>query len=153
MFGGRWVLVLGLLTVLSAHLCLVCPAAAQPPGPAEDQDGPEAIVQVAVADLTVQGEQSPEELRQAIVAVLPAVAACLQGEYQRLGKVPAKITLRFNLSGSGKVVWTKLIDPPLKSLDTCLAKALASLRLPATGTTLSRATVVLECRSDHLLTP
>lgn len=153
MSEGRWILLILLLPVLMVGTCQVRPSAAQQPGQPEESGQPEAILQVSVADLKVQGDYTPEAVQEAFKAVLPAVAACLQGAYQRLGKVPAKLTLRFNLSGSGKVVWTKLVDPPLQSLEACLSKALAALRLPASGSTLSRATVVLECRSDHLLMP
>ncbi len=153
MSKGRWILLILLLSVLLVSSCQVWPSAAQTLGQPEESGRPEAILQVSVAELKVQGDYPPEAVREAFTAVLPAVATCLQGEYQRLGKVPAQLTLRFNLSGSGKVVWTKLVDPPLKSLEACLGKALGSLQLPAAGTTLSRATVVLECRSDHLLQP
>jgi len=153
MSGGRWILLLLLLSVLMVGTCQVRPSSAQLPGQSEESAQPEALLQVTVADLKVQGDYAPETVKEAFTAVLPAIAVCLQGEYQRLGKVPAKLTLRFNLSGSGKVVWTKLVDPPLQSLEACLGKALAALRLPPAGSPLSRATVVLECRTDHLLVP
>lgn len=153
MFRKRRVIIIWLLAVLTGVFWQVGLAAGQVPGDGEESNQPEVIIQVTLAELQVQGEQEPEAVREGFSAILPALAACLQGEQRRLGKVPARLTVRFNLSGSGKVVWTKLTDPPLKSLEACLGKALASLRLPPTGTSLSRATAVLECRTDHLLTP
>lgn len=153
MSGRRQVLIFLLLAVAIGSIFPLWPSKAQLPGQPEDEGQSEAILRVAVAEVRVQGEQAPEAIKEALPAVLPALAACLQSEYQRLGKLPAKITLRFNLSGNGKVVWTKLIDPPQKSLDICLGKAMSALRLPPAGNDLSRVTVVLECHFDHLLAP
>ena len=131
--------------------CLVLPVAAQVQPEEESQHGP--ILRVAVGDLTVQGEQTPAAVREALTAVLPALADCLQAEYQRASKVPTRIMLRFNLSGNGKVVWGKVIDPPLKSLDACVGKVLPQIQLSPTGSTISRVTVILEPKLDHLLAP
>ncbi|MGQ9920743.1 MAG: hypothetical protein ACUVRZ_05375 [Desulfobacca sp.] len=153
MSQGRWIFLLVLLSVLMASTCQIRPAVAQGAEQLEPSGQPETIMQVLVAELQVQGDYASETVQEALTAVLPAMAVCLEGEYQRHGNVPAKLTVRFNLSGSGKVVWTKLVDPLRQSLEVCLAKALAALRLPPAGTTLSRVTLVLACRTDHLLQP
>jgi hypothetical protein len=64
-----------------------------------------------------------------------------------------KIMLRFNLNSNGKVVWSKVVDPPLKSLEVCISKALLQMQSPPAGNTLSRVTILLEARIDHLLAP
>jgi hypothetical protein len=61
--------------------------------------------------------------------------------------------LRLNLGSNGKVVWSKLIDPPLKSLEACLIKVLPQMKLPPAGTALSKVTVTLEAKLDHLIIP
>jgi hypothetical protein len=140
-----------LVMMLLTTICLVLPVSAQVQPGEEALPGP--ILRVAVGDLTVQGEQTPAAVREALTAVLPVLADCLQAEFQRAGKVPTKIMLRFNVGGNGKIVWCKVIDPPLKSLEACMCKVLPQMQLPATGTTISRATVTLESRLDHLLAP
>jgi hypothetical protein len=153
-FGSFRLIVMIIITV-----CLVLPVSAQiqPGEEAQVQPGEEAqpgpILRVAVVDLKVQGEQAPDVVREAFTAVLPALVDCLQTEYQRGGKIPPRIMLRFNVGGNGKVVWCKVIEPALKSLDACICKVLPQLQLPATGATISRATVILDSRLDHLLTP
>jgi hypothetical protein len=140
-----------LITLIFITFCLALPVSAQvQPG---EEAKPEPILRVAIADLQVQGEQSADEVRQALTAVLPAVVDCIQAESQRSGKVPTSIMLRFNLGSNGKVVWYKVIDPPLKSLDTCVGKVLPQIQLPPSGTRLSRVTVVLTAKLDHLLAP
>jgi hypothetical protein len=129
------------------------PAWAQVPGQEEEWDGSEPLLQVAIVELTVQGEQPPEAVREAVAAILPSMAACLRGAQEKAAKIPARLTLRFNLSGSGKVVWVKLVDPTDKNLENCLGRALAALRLPSNGSNLSRVTLLLACRTDHLLNP
>lgn len=142
---------LGLVFLILAVLCLIVPVAAQMPPDEAAPSGP--ILRVAVVDVKVQGEQEPAAIRQAFTALLPALADCLQTEYQRVGKVPAKIVLRLNVGGNGKVVWCKVIDPVLKSLEACICSVVPKLQLPASGSALSRATVILESELDHLLAP
>ncbi len=140
-----------LVIMIFITVCLALPVLSQAqPG---EEAKPELMLRVAVGDLQVQGAQTPAAVREALTAVLPALADCLQTEYQRASKVPTRIMLRFNLSGNGKVVWGKVIDPPLKSLDACIGKVLPQIQLPPTGTTISRVTVILEAKLDHLLAP
>ena len=120
----------------------------QQPG---EEAPPEPLIRVMVKNLDVQGGQTPEAVKEAFNAILPQVVACIEAEYERVRKLPHSLMLRFNLSSTGKVVWSKLIDPPLKSLDACIAKVLAHMELSPTGTTITRVTVVLETRTDHLL--
>ena len=129
---------------------LVLPVLAQEQQPGEEAP-PEPLIRVMVKNLDVQGGQTPEAVKEAFNAILPQVVACIEAEYERVRKLPHSLMLRFNLSSTGKVVWSKLIDPPLKSLDACIAKVLAHMELPPTGTTITRVTVVLETRTDHLL--
>lgn len=142
---------LGLLAVLFLTFCLAGPLRAQvAPG---GQDGPEPILRLAIHDVKVQGEYSAETVREAFTHILPAVVDCVQAEYQRAGKGPSRLTLRFNLSSNGRVVWSKLVDPAWRALDACLGKALGQMRLGPSGATLSRVTMVLETQQDHLLNP
>lgn len=155
---GRRLTIVLLLVCLSlagakAFAWPVWPAWAQVPGEEEEWDGSEPLLQVAIAELFVLGEQPPEAVRDAVTAILPSMAACLRAAHVRSGKIPARLTLRFNLSGSGKVVWVKLVDPADKNLENCLSRALAALRLPSNGTNLTRVTLLLACRTDHLLSP
>ncbi len=142
-----------LVVMILITMCLALPVSAQvqPGVEAQVQPGEEAqpgpILRVAVVDLKVQGEQTPTAVREALTAVLPALADCLQAEFQRAGKVPTKIMLRFNVGGNGKVVWCKVIDPPLKSLDACICKVLPQIQLPPSGSTISRVTVILEVKA------
>ncbi len=145
-FGG-----FRLIAMILIMAFMVFPALAQLEQGEQPQS--EAILRVAIADLKVQGEQAPAAVREALTAVLPALVDCIQSEYQRVGKVPTSMMLRFNLGGNGKVVWCKVIDPPLKSLDACIGKVLPQIQLPPTGSTLSRVTVLLEAKLDHLLAP
>ncbi len=142
----------GLLVLLGSFMVWAWPTAAQLPGPDGGAGPPETLMRITVADLTIQGEVPAAAVREALTPLPPPVLACLESELGRHGKLPARITLRFNLSG-GRVVWSKLIDPPWKTLDACLARALAGVKLPSAGSGLSRATLVLECRTDHLLAP
>ncbi len=156
--GQRFIMVLLLvclgLTGAKALSWPVPPAWAQIPGQEEEWDGAEPLLQVAIAELTVQGEQPQEDIREAVVGILPTMAACLRSTQEKSSKIPARLTLRFNLSGSGKVVWVKLVDPGNKTLENCLGRALAALRLPPSGgTSLTRVTLILTCRTDHLLSP
>jgi hypothetical protein len=148
----RVILAAGLL-LASAWGCLAGPIWAQLPGEEQELDPAATIVRLAVAEVAVQGEYESEAVKTALTAVLPQLAACLPGAADLRGRLPAKITVRFNLGSSGKVVWLKLIEPAGKKLEECFSRSLAALRLPPTGAGLSRVTVVLECRSDHLLTP
>jgi hypothetical protein len=142
----------GLLIMVLWAVWLVLPAAAQVQQPAEEATS-EPLIRVVVADLTVQGEQTPEAVREGFNAILPQVVDCIEKEYERVKKLPRKIMLRLNLSSNGKVAWSKVVDPPLKSLDACIAKVLHQMQLPPAGTSLTRVTVVLETRTDHLLSP
>ncbi|MBM4287657.1 MAG: hypothetical protein FJ135_05850 [Deltaproteobacteria bacterium] len=130
---------------------LLGPAGAQPLPEEEQQVEP--VLQVVIHELQVIGERDPAAVREAITAILPDLAECVQAEHRRLGRVPARMTLRFNLGGSGRVVWCKVVDPEVKSLDACLCRALGQLRLPPLEETRSRVTVVLEAKLDHLLMP
>lgn len=141
----------GLIVGVLMAVFLVWPVLAQIQPEEEAKPGP--ILRIAITDVTVQGEQSPDAVRQALQAVLPAIVDCVQTEYERAGKVPFRIMLRFNLGSNGKVVWSKVVDPPLKSLDACVSKVLPQLTLPPAGKTLSRVTVMLEAKLDHLLAP
>jgi hypothetical protein len=142
----------GLLVMVLCAAWLVLPVAAQVQQPGEEAR-PEPLIRVMVADLTVQGGQTPEAVREGFNAILPQVVDCIEKEYERVKKLPRKIMLRLNLGSNGKVAWSKVVDPPLKSLDACVAKVLQQMQLPPTGTTISRVTIVLETRTDHLLSP
>jgi hypothetical protein len=137
------------MILMGIFLVLPVPAQVQP----EEEAKPGPILRIVISDVKVQGEQSPEAVRQALQAILPGVVDCVQAEYERVGKVPHRIMLRFNLSSNGKVVWSKVIDPPLKSMEACMTKVLPKMTLPPAGTTLSRVTVLLEAKLDHLLVP
>jgi hypothetical protein len=129
---------------------LVLPVSAQVQQPGEEAP-PEPLIRVMVKNLDVQGGQTPEAVKEAFNAILPRVVECIEAEYERVRKLPHSLMLRFNLSSTGRVVWSKLIDPPLKSLDACIGKVLAHMELPPTGTTITRVTVMIETRTDHLL--
>ena len=143
----------GLLVMVLGAFWLVLPVAAQiqPPGEEAQQEGP--LIRVVIADLTVQGEQTPEAVREGFNAILPQVVDCIEKEYERVKRLPRKIILRINLSSNGKVGWSKVTDPPLQSLDACIGKVLHQMQLPPAGNAISRVTVVLETRTDHLLNP
>jgi hypothetical protein len=141
----------GLIVMVLMTVCLVLPVLAQVQPEEEAKSGP--ILRIVIKDLTVQGGQPPDAVRQALQEVLPAVVDCVQAEYERAGKAPHRIMLRFNLGSNGKVVWSKLIDPPLKTLEACLNKVMPQIKLPPAGTTLSKVTVMLEAKLDHLLVP
>lgn len=145
-FGGFWLMVVVLIMAW-----LVWPVAAQVQ-PAQEA-APEPILRLVITDLKIQGERSPDVVREALTGILPQVVDCIQAEYERVGKLPHSYMIRFNLGGNGKVVWSKVIDPPLKSLDACLAKVLPRMQLPPAGTGLSRVTVMLGAKQDHLLAP
>jgi hypothetical protein len=145
-FGGFWLVV---VVLIMAFLVLPVLAQVQP----EEEAKSEPILRIVVTDLKVQGEQSPEAVREALNGILPQLIDCIQAEYGRAGKVPHRYMIRFNLGGNGKVVWSKVIDPPLKSLDACISKVLPKIQLPSAGTGLSRVTIMLETKMDHLLAP
>jgi hypothetical protein len=140
------------IIVILVMVWLVLPVSAQVQQPGEEAK-PEPLIRVMVTDLTVQGERTPETVKQAFNAVLPQLVGCIEAEYERVRRIPNKLMLRFNLNSNGKVAWVKLIDPPLKSLDACIAKVLPNLQLPPEGSTLTRVTVMLETRTDHLIGP
>ena len=142
----------GLIIMFFGIFSAVLPVSAQVQQPVEE-DKPETLIRVFVTDLDVQGVQTPEAVREAFNTVLPQVVSCIEAEYERARKLPNKIMLRFNLNSNGKVVWSKVIDPPLKSLEVCISKALLQMQLPPAGNTLSRVTLLLEARIDHLLAP
>lgn len=127
------------------------PGAAQMPPGEEPLPGP--LLRVTLAELTVLGERKPEEVREGFKMVLPGLVDCFQGEYERTGRVPARVVLRYNVGSNGKVTWSKVIDPPFKSLEACVGKVLAEMKLAPAGQTVSRMTAILEVRPDHLLAP
>ncbi len=152
MAEGRGVKASGLVVMILLGLLLALPGLAQVPPAEEALPGP--ILRVTMAEVQVQGERTPESVREAFTAVLPAVADCLQAEAERAGKAPKRVMLRLNLGSNGKVQWSKVIDPPAKSLEACCSQALRRIQLPPSASgTISRATVTLEVRQDHLLTP
>jgi hypothetical protein len=142
---------LGLSVMILLTLCLAIPISAQVQP--EEEAKPEPILRVTIADLNIQGKRTPDEVREALKSVLPAVVDCLQAEHERAGKAPRRIMLRFNLSSNGKVAWCKVIDPPLKTMDGCFCKVLPQMKLAPAGDTISRVTVILEVSMDHLLAP
>jgi hypothetical protein len=147
MFGG-----FGFISLIFCILCAALPVSAQVPQPGEDNK-PGPLIRVMVSDLQVQGEQTPEAFREAFNTILPQLADCIEAEYERARRLPNRIMLRFNLSSNGKVVWSKVIDPPLRSLEDCLSKTLLRLQLPPSGSRITRITVLLETRMDHLMAP
>jgi hypothetical protein len=145
------------IVIISGHiitiLCLVwfvLPVWAQVEQPGEEA-APEPLIRVVVKDVQVQGGQTPETVKESFNAILPQVVQCFEAEYERVKKLPNKLMLRFNVSSNGKVVWRKLSDPSLKSLDACLAKVLSHMEMPPTGSSITRVTVVLETTTDTLL--
>jgi hypothetical protein len=140
----------GPIVMILFMVWLVLPVSAQVQQPGEEAK-PEPLIRVMVKDLAVQGEQKPEAVKEAFNAILPRLAECIEAEYERARRLPNNLMLRFNLSSNGKVVWSKLVDPPLKSLDTCIAKVLLQMQLAPSGSTITRVTVMLETRTDHLL--
>jgi hypothetical protein len=142
----------GLIIMFFGIFFAVLPVSAQVQQPV-GEDQPETLIRVFVTDLNVQGVQTPEAVREAFNTVLPQVVSCIEAEYVRTRKLPNKIMLRFNLNSNGKAVWSKVIDPPLKSLEVCISKVLLQMQSPPAGTTLSRVTLLLEARIDHLLAP
>jgi hypothetical protein len=142
---------LGLLVMILLTICLALPVSAQVQPEEEAKPGP--ILRVTIADLNVQGKRTPDEVREAFTALLPAMADCLQAEHERTGKAPWRVMLRFNLGSNGKVAWCKVIDPPLKTMDACFCKVLPQMKLAPAGDTISRVTVILEVSMDHLLAP
>jgi hypothetical protein len=141
----------GLWAMVWMILCLAVPLRAQERPAEEAKPGP--ILRVTIADLNVQGKRTPDEVRGAFTSLLPALVDCLQAEYERAGKPPKRVMVRFNLGSNGKVSWSKVIDPPLKTLEACFSKVLATIKLAPAGDTVSRATIILEVRQDHLLAP
>jgi hypothetical protein len=146
-FGG-----FGVISLIFCILWAALPVSAQLPQPGEDKK-PGPLIRVMVSDLQVQGGQTPEAVREAFNTILPQLVDCIEAEYERARKLPNRIMLRFNLSSNGKVVWSKVIDPPLRSLEDCMSKNLRQLQLPPSGSTITRVTVVLETRMDHLMAP
>ncbi len=132
--------------------CSVQPVWPQVQQPGEE-DKPEPLIRVFVTDLTVQGEQTPETVKEALNTILPQMVGCIEAEYERVRKLPNRIMLRFNLGSNGKVVWSKIIDPPLRSLEVCISKTLLQMQLPPSGSSITRVTVLLDTRMDHLLAP
>jgi hypothetical protein len=145
-FGG-----FSAVVMIFSMVCLIAPALAQVNQ--EEEAQPEAILRVAIVDLKVQGKREPAAVREALTVVLPGLVTCVQAEYQRVGKVPTRITLRFNVGGNGKVVWCQVVDLASKSADVCLGKVLRQMQLPPAEEIRSRVTVVLEAKLDHLLAP
>jgi len=111
------------------------------------------ILRISILNLTVHGKQEVSVVREAMTVLLPQLADCIQAEYQRVNKVPTRIVLRLNVAGCGKIVWCKIVDPVLKTLDNCVCKILQQMQLPAGGEEISRVTVLLGVKIDHLLTP
>jgi hypothetical protein len=146
----RIALISGPIITILLMVWLVLPVSAQVQQPGEEA-APEPLIRVMVKDVQVQGGQTPETVKDAFNAILPKVVECIEAEYERVHKLPNKLMLRFNVSSNGKVVWSKLIDPPLKSLDACIVKVLPHMEMPPTGTSITRVTLVLETRTDHLL--
>lgn len=141
---------LAFITTLFCLWCAFQPVSAQI-NQSGGEDKPEPLIRVIISDLQVQGQQTPEAVRDAINNVLPQMVSCIEAEYERVKKLPNKLMLRFNLGSNGKIGWSQLIDPPLKSLDACLSKTLKQVQMPPAGNTVTRVTMLLEIRMDHLL--
>ena len=147
MFAG-----FGLISIIFCMFCSAQPVSAQVPPPGgEEKPGP--LIRVIITDLQVQGGQTPAAVREAFNTILPQLVDCIEAEYERVRKLPNRIMLRFNLSSNGKVVWSKVIDPPLRSLEDCMSKTLLQIQLSPSGSSITRVTVLLETRMDHLIAP
>ncbi len=88
--------------------------------------------EVAAGDMLAGGETARRQLRDAVVAVQPAIERCVSEQMVRRGLTGAEGRLRVNLAPTGKVTGTKVGNGDLggDELEACLKASSASWLFP-----------------------
>jgi hypothetical protein len=93
----------------------------------------------------VKGPLSQKGIKEALEAELPALTACCQDALKTGVKLPASVTLTFNVGAGGKVSGPVLPKLPLgyESLTKCLSQAVQNITFPDPGKKTTAVTVKL----------
>jgi Ca-activated chloride channel family protein len=102
-------------------------------------------VKMTVQVTQVKGPLSQKGIKEALEAELPALTACCQDALKTGVKLPASVTLTFNVGAGGKVSGPVLPKLPLgyESLTKCLSQAVQNITFPDPGKKTAAVTVKL----------
>jgi Ca-activated chloride channel family protein len=121
------------------------PAPAPEPAPAPSGVPAPAGVKMTVQVNQVKGPLTQKGIKEALEAELPALTACCQDALKTGVKLPASVTLTFNVGAGGKVSGPVLPKLPLgyESLTKCLSQAVQNITFPDPGKKTAAVTVKL----------
>jgi Ca-activated chloride channel family protein len=102
-------------------------------------------VKMTVQVTQVKGPLTQKGIKEALEAELPALTACCQDALKTGVKLPASVTLTFNVGAGGKVSGPVLPKLPLgyESLTKCLSQAVQNITFPDPGKKTAAVTVKL----------
>ena len=118
---------------------------ALPSGPAGPQKPtPAPGVKVSIQVMQVKGLDQ-KAIKEALEAELPRLTACCQAALKTGIKLPAEVTLTFDIGAGGKVSGPVLPKLPLgyEALTKCLSQAVQNIAFPDPGKKVVKATVKL----------
>ncbi|MEW6657757.1 MAG: VIT domain-containing protein [Thermodesulfobacteriota bacterium] len=123
------------------RLVTALPSTAPPPSQGATAPG----VKVSIQVVQVKGGLNQKAIKEALEAELPRLTACCQEALKNGVKLPAAVTLTFNISAGGKVSGPVLPKLPLgyEALTKCLSQAVQSIKFPDPGKKAVKATVKL----------
>ncbi len=122
---------------------------ALPASPAEPGKGAPApagpTVKVSIQVSQVKGRLDKKAIKEALEAELPRLTACCQEALKTGVKLPAAVTLTFDIGAGGKVSGPVLPKLPLgyEALTKCLSEAVQSIAFPDPGEKVVKVTVKL----------
>ena len=116
------------------------PVPVPPPKP-----GGAAGVKVRIKVEQVKGPLAPKAVKEALEAEIAKLTACCQDTLKTGIKLPAAVTLTFQIGSGGKVSGPVLPKLPLgyEALTKCLSKAVQDIAFPDPGTKTVAVTVKL----------
>ena len=122
----------------------------RPPSPGvvpagERAPTPPAQVKITIQVTQVKGPLKADAIKEALEASLPALRSCCQDALKTGVKLPAAVTLTFDIGAGGKVSGPVLPKLPLgyEALTKCLSQAVQNLLFPDPGKKTVAVTVKL----------
>jgi len=114
-------------------------------GPPPSQGTTAPGVKVSIQVVQVKGGLNQKVIKEALEAELPRLTACCQEALKNGVKLPAAVTLTFDIGAGGKVSGPVLPKLPLgyEALTKCLSQAVQNIKFPDPGKKAVKATVKL----------
>jgi Ca-activated chloride channel family protein len=102
-------------------------------------------VKISIQVVEVKGRLDQKAIKEALEADLPKLTACCQATLKTGIKLPAAVTLAFNVGAGGKVSGLVLPKLPLgyEALTKCLSQAVQNITFPDPGKKTAAVTVKL----------